>query len=114
MQDMKKTTFNGKEIVILELTVKQVREVFFRIEKEDPLFVDDLLDQPVPALVIIKATGIPLEELEESKPSELAALAKEVESVNPSVASLVRRRLAVFERMQAMTLDQSSTGQHAG
>lgn len=113
MKDMMKTTFNGKEIAILELTVKQVREVFSRIEKEDSLFVDDLLDQPVPALVIAKATGIPVEELEKSKPSELATLAKEVESVNPFVASLIKRRLAMFEKMQAMTLDPSLTGQPA-
>lgn len=113
MQDMKTITFDDKEINIQELTVRQVRAVFSRIEKEDPLFVDDLLDQPVPALVIAEATGIPVEKLDEYKPSALTELAKEVESVNPSVAGLIKRRLAMYEKIQDMTLNRSLTGQPA-
>lgn len=111
MQDMKTTTFNGKEITVKELTVKQVRQVFSRINEEELLFFDDLMDQPVPALIIAEATGIPAENLEDHKPSDLTALAKEVESVNPTVASLIKRRLAAFEKLQ--TLNQHLTGQPA-
>ncbi len=113
MQDMKTITFDEKEITIQELTVKQVRTVFSRIEKEDSLFVDDLLDQPVPALIIAESTGIPVDKLDEYKPSALIELAKEVESVNPSVASLIKKRLAMYEKIQDMTLNQSLTGQPA-
>ncbi len=113
MQDMKTITFNDNEITVKELTVKQVRQVFSRLEKEDALFLDDILDQHVPALVIAEATGISVTDMEGHKPSELVALAQEVASVNPSVASLIKKRLAVYEKMQAMTLNQPLTGQPA-
>lgn len=110
---MKTTTFNGTEITVKELTVKQVRAVFSQIEKEDALFLDDILDQEVPALVIAEATGVSIKDMEGHKPSVLVALAQEVASVNPSVASLIKKRLAVYEKMQAITLNQSLTGQPA-
>jgi len=114
MQDMKTATFDGKEITVRELTVKQVREVFSILEKEDASFLDDLLDQPVPALIIAKATGIPIDELYEHRPSALAELAKEVAAVNPSVASLIKKRLALYEKMQDMGFKQLLTEQPAG
>ena len=114
MRDAKEITFDGDQITICELTVKQVRSVFSRMENTDPVFLDDLLDQPVPALIIAEATGIQVEKLDNYKPSILEKLAKEVEAVNPFVASLIKRRLAMYEKMKSMTLDQPLTGQPAG
>lgn len=100
MQDMKSATFQGNRVTVKELTVKQVREVFERLNHEGHLFIDDLLDQPVPALVVTEATGIPLEQLEEALPSELITLCSEVIAVNPSLASMIKRRIEAFEKME--------------
>lgn len=104
MQDIKTTTFKGQTITVRELTVKQVREVFDRLDKESMLFIDDLLDQPVPALIVVESTGITLEQLEESKPSEVIPLCKEVIAINPSCASMIRRRVEAVTKMENIFL----------
>lgn len=104
MQDIKTTTFKGETVTVRELTVKQVREVFDRLDKESTLFIDDLLDQPVPALIVVESTGITLEALEESMPSEVIPLCKEVIEVNPSCASMIRRRVEAATRLQNIFL----------
>jgi len=108
------TTFKGQEITVNELTLKQVREVFERLNHEGQLFIDDLLDQPVPAMIVTESTGIPLEQLEEAKPSELVALCGEVIKVNPSLASMIRRRVEAADRMEQVLLSAKRlTGQSA-
>lgn len=114
MQDIKTTTFKGETVTVRELTVKQVREVFDRLDKESTLFIDDLLDQPVPALIVVESTGITLEMLEESKPSEVVPLCKEVIEVNPSCASMIQRRVEAATKLQNIFLSAKSlTGQSA-
>ena len=114
MQDIKTTTFKGETVTVHELTVKQVREIFDRLDKESTLFIDDLLDQPVPALIVVESTGIKLETLEESKPSEVLPLCKEVIEVNPSCASMIRRRIEAATRLQNIFLSAKNlTGQSA-
>jgi hypothetical protein len=104
MQDSTTTTFKEQTVTVKELTVKQVREVFNRLDKDSVLFIDDLLDQPVPALLIVESTGIPLEELEESRPSELIPLCSEVITVNPTCASMIRRRVEAANRLEKLLL----------
>ena len=84
MQDSTTTTFQGNPVTVRELTVKQVREAFERLKNEEQPFIDDLLDQPVPALLVTESTGVTLEQLEAAKPSELIALCEAVVKVNPS------------------------------
>ncbi|MGD9949320.1 MAG: hypothetical protein AB7U29_12700 [Desulfobulbus sp.] len=104
MQDSVTTTFQGKTVTVRELTVKQVRELFERLKNETPLFIDDLLDQPVPARAVSESTGIPLDQLEEAKPSELLPLCEEVIRVNPSLASMISRRIEAADRLEKALL----------
>ncbi|MBM9615979.1 hypothetical protein JWJ90_17050 [Desulfobulbus rhabdoformis] len=100
MQDNTTTIFKGKTVTVQELTVKQVRELFERMQRGEPLFIEDLLDQPVPILAVSESTGIPLDELEDTKPSELIPLCQEVTTLNPSLASMIRRRIEAADRLQ--------------
>ena len=114
MQDSMSTMFKGNTITVHELTVKQVRELFERLNNEDPLFIDDLLNQPIPALAVCESTGIPLAQLDEAKPSELIPLCEEVIRVNPSLASMISRRIEAAERLQeAICSGKNLTGQSA-
>jgi len=108
MQDSKATTFQGLAITVQELTVKQVRETFEQLRHEGQLFIDDLLDQPVPARIVTESTGIQLEQLEDAKPSELVALCEEVLKVNPSLASMIKRRIEAAERLENIILSGKS------
>lgn len=108
MQDSTTITFKGETVTVQELTVKQVREVFELLKKNDQLFIDDLLDQPVPALIITASTGIKLEQLEEGKPSELVPLCGKVVEVNPSLASMIKRRIEAVDRMEKIILSARS------
>lgn len=104
MQDSITTTFQGQSITVHELTVKQVREIFERLRNEQPRFIDDLLDQPVPALAVSESTGIPIDQLEEAKPSDLVDLCKQVVKVNPSLASMISRRIEAADRLEQVIL----------
>jgi len=104
MQDSITTTFQDESITVKELTVKQVRELFERLKNEPSLFIDDLIDQPVPALAVSESTGISLERLDAAKPSEVVALCGAVVKVNPSLASMISRRIEAAERMQQVIL----------
>nr|WP_320010558.1 hypothetical protein [uncultured Desulfobulbus sp.] len=108
------TMFKGNTITVQELTVKQVRELFERLKNEDPLFIDDLLDQPIPVLAVCESTGLPIDQLEEAKPSELVPLCEEVIRVNPSLASMIRRRIEAADRLQeAICSGKNLTGRSA-
>ena len=112
MQDTTTTTFKEQTVTVKELTVKQVREVFNRLDTESVLFIDDLIDQPAPALIVVESTGIPLEELEASKPSDLIPLCSEVMSVNPTCASMIRRRIEAASELKRILLSAKGlTGQ---
>lgn len=104
MQDSITTTFQGQSITVQELTVKQVRELFEKLKNEPSLFIDDLLDQPVPALAVSESTGIPLDQLEEAKPSDLVDLCGQVVKVNPSLASMISRRIEAADRLEQVIL----------
>lgn len=104
MQDSITTTFQGQSITVQELTVKQVREIFEKLKNEPSLFIDDLLDQPVPALAVSESTGIPLDQLEEAKPSDLVDLCGQVVKVNPSLASMISRRIEAADRLEQVIL----------
>ena len=104
MQDSITTTFQGQTITVQELTVKQVRETFERLNNEGQLFIDDLLDQPVPALIVTESTGIPLDQLEAAKPSEVIGLCQEVAKVNPSLASMIQRRIEAADRLEKVLI----------
>lgn len=114
MQDTRTAVFQGNTVTVKELTVKQVRQVFERLNHESHLFIDDLLDQPVPALVVTESTGIQLDQLEEGLPSELVKLCAEVVAVNPSLASMIQRRIEAYEWMEKVILSgKNSTEQSA-
>lgn len=114
MQDLTTTEFQGRTITVKELTVKQVREAFERLNHESTLFIDDLIDQPVPAIIICESTGLTLEELEDVKPSELLPLCREVIRINPSLASMIERRVeAVTQLEKVLRSAKSLTGQSA-
>lgn len=114
MQDSLTTTFKGQSVTVQELTVKQVREAFERLDKEPVLFIDDLLDQPVPGLIVVESTGLKIEELEDAKPSELIPLCSEVLRVNPTCASMIQRRIEAARKMEGLLLSvKNLTGQSA-
>jgi hypothetical protein len=108
MQDSITTTFQSQTITVKELTVKQVRELFERLKNEQSLFIDDLLDHPIPSLAISESTGIPLEQLDEAKPSELVSLCEQVVKANPSLASMISRRIEAAERLEQVILSAKS------
>ena len=113
MKDSSIITFNDKEITVEELTVKQVRETLAKIDKADPQLIDELMDCPVPALVITEATGITYAEMEKCKPSQLKELVKEVVNVNPSFASMIKRRVEAYKKMITNLSGSSLTAQSA-
>lgn len=108
MQDSITTTFQGQTITVKELTVKQVRELFERLKKEQSMFIDDLLDHPVPALAVSESTDIPIDQLEEARPSDLIELCETVVKVNPSLASMIRRRIEAANRLEQVILSANS------
>ena len=108
MQDSITTTFLGNSVTVRELTVKQVREIFERLKKDQSLFIDDLLDQPVPTLAVSESTGISIEQLEEGKPSDLVELYEAVVKVNPSLASMIRRRIEAADLLEQVILSANS------
>lgn len=109
MQDSTMVTFQGKELTVKEMTVRQVREVFERLKNEEQqLFIDELLDQPVPAMLITESTGVPLEQLESAKPSELLPLCEAVIKVNPSFASMIKRRIEAADRLEKALLSANN------
>lgn len=108
MQDSIITTFQSHPVTVKELTVKQVREIFERLKNEQSMFIDDLLDQPVPALAISESAGISIEQLEECKPSDLAELCEAVVKVNPFLASMIRRRIEAADRLEQVILSANS------
>ena len=108
MQNTDTVTFDGKEITITELSVKQIRQMFDQLDKQEPQLFDDLINEPVPTLAITISTGITLDKLEEHRPSEVAALAKEVIAVNPFLAAMITRRVAAFEKIAEMSRQHST------
>ena len=113
MKDSNTISFNGKEVTVEELTVKQVRETLSKIDKADPQLIDELMDCPVPALVITEATSITYAEMEKCKPSELKDLVEEVVLVNPSFAAMISRRVAAYTEMIASRSNSNLTTQSA-
>ena len=107
MQETTTVKFNGKDVKILELTIKQVRDIFSSLDKEDPQFIDDIMNLPVPVKIAEACTGITAEEMEETKPSELEKLLKGVEQTNPFLVGLIRRRVEAFDQMQNVLRKQS-------
>ncbi len=103
------TTFKlaGKEITIKELNVKQIKDILSQVDKDEPQFLDDLINEPVPALIIQESSGIPVEEMEKMFPSELIELAGEVKKVNPLLASMIARRVEAFEKMGNLLKNQA-------
>lgn len=104
MQEQRPIEWKGKHITINEITVKQIREVMSEVasssnEDETILSLNDLLEDHIPAQIIIKCTPIKLEELDECKPSELIELAGWVKSVNPTLASMIRKKIEAYEKI---------------
>lgn len=104
MQDSINVKFKENFITVKELTVKQVRESFERLKTDEQLFIDELLDQPIPALIVTQSTGLTLEQLENSKPSELIPLCEAIVKVNPSFASMIKRRIEAAEHLEKILL----------
>lgn len=90
--------FAGKKITLCELTVAQVRKVLEDLENlEESNTFDELLDSLVPASVIIKSSGLSMEELEKHSPSELLLLAEEVGVTNSFFLKMIERKVQAFE-----------------
>ena len=100
MQEIETITFNGKIVEVKELTVKQVRDVFLGIDKAEPQFIDELLNEPIPAMIITECTGVSVDEMEKQKPSELKPLVEAVKAVNPTLASMILRRVEAYDQLK--------------
>lgn len=99
----------GKEIIVQELTVAQVRKIISTVDIDEVAKdIDDLLDANVPALAIADATGLTLAEMEEYRPSELASLAWEVEQANPFLVGLVERKVKAYNEFHALMMRTGS------
>jgi hypothetical protein len=97
----KKSTFNGKDIIIKELTVAQVRKIIKNLEEvHDGLVIEEITESSLPAIAITEATGLSTEELEQAPPSVLALLIKEVEEANPFFVKMVRKRIELMEKLK--------------
>lgn len=83
MQDNVSATFNGDAVTVHELTVRQVRGVFNRLDSEDYQFIDELLYQPIPASIVMESTGLTLVQLEDATPSDLTRLYQITMKMNP-------------------------------
>lgn len=101
MQDLTTIEFKGETVTVTELTVKQVRQTFERVSKEDIPFIDDLVNRKVPALIVTECTGLTVDQLEDAKPSELDVLFDKVAEINPSLASMIQRRIEALDRIMA-------------
>jgi len=87
----KELNFNGKTVVVKELTVAQVTE-HLDGGAEIPTTAELLLDRAVPERVVRMATGLTSEEINGNvQPSDLAKLWDGVEEVNPFLSKLQER-----------------------
>lgn len=98
------TVFKGQSVTVRELTVKEVKEIFEGLEANDHLFIDDLLDQPIPALIVARSTGLTLDQIEDATPSESIPLCRMVAEANPACVSLIGRRIAAAERLEKIMI----------
>lgn len=104
MQNTPSIIFKGQNVEVRELTVKEVREIFEALDNNVQLFIDDLLDQPIPALIVTRSTGLELDQIEEATPAENIALCQKVAESNPACVSLIKRRIAAAERLEQIML----------
>ena len=91
-------TVAGKEIVVKELTVKQVEEVVDACADGDVTTLD-LLFNDIPSAAVVKSSGLSYEELQKMRPSEVRVIADEVKKVNPFFVSMFERLSAAAKEM---------------
>ena len=113
MQPAVLVKFGEREVTVRELTVSKVIYLLKASDERDPVNLDLLLDLPGATDVILGATGLSLEGLEEALPSQVAGLLEEVKKVNPHYAGAAQKLKEEMERIRDL-LPASLSGLPAG
>jgi phosphoserine phosphatase len=104
MREEKVTTVQGREVVIRQLTVHQVRD---SIEPGKELteweaVIQEMAEPFLPYQAVKMSTGVEAEELAELSQEELDGFFAEVSAVNPSLARLVQKMLDRADALQQL------------
>lgn len=93
MREANITKFNGKEITVRELNVREIREVLSSFDDARmPHMVEILFERPIPLLGVTLATGLDQEVLGgDVQPSEIAELLEVVRKLNPFLMGVLDR-----------------------
>ena len=98
-KEPKKITVSGTEITINELTAGQGKKILDNLNDQNLKIVDMLFPDRICADAVIESTGLSNDELGNFTPSELEEIIKEVETLNPTFASLVKRLATVGRKI---------------
>lgn len=98
MRKKKKTTFDGQDITITELSVEEITNIMEKTTKRREGVVDLMFPARMPIEGVALTTGLKTEELMQAAPSELDALFGEVEEVNPFFVKMCQ---ALFQDVPA-------------
>lgn len=105
MRKTKTTKFDGKEITVKELTVKDISRLLSSFDTDAEMHpVDLLFNDSFPALGISMSTGLTLDDLQgDIAPSDLDLLITEVKNINPFLVKLIQKLLVAGKAAGAKT-----------
>lgn len=93
-------TVDGREVIVRELTVAQIRELMDQSDKNSSVDVIDLLfSGRIPSDAVKTSTGLDAEALCRFSPSELDQIIKGVEDINPFFANMITRLSRMGEQI---------------
>ncbi len=102
MRKIKVIKFDGKELTVKELNVKEISVLVDGMDDEETCSVLDLLmDNGVSTAAVCVATGLSRDDLEKGdfSPSELSPLYEEVAAINPSYTSMLKKMETLTETL---------------
>ncbi len=115
MGEAKTLKIASKDIVVKELTVKEVEEVIDACVDGKAVSTIDLLFDDIPSIAVMKSSGLTLDELMEMRPSEIRTIVDAVKEVNPFFVSMQERLRGLAKGLlEARESSETSEGQSAG
>ena len=105
----KEIPFQGKTVVVRQLTVRETAEFFDNIGSMRVTTADLLMHRALPAAVVCTATGLTIDDLTgDVTPSELVGLWEAVEQENPFFLQTIER-FAALEQGGAAKLQATAS-----
>lgn len=97
----KAITVDGREVIVRELTVAQIRDLMDQFDKEAGSVdvIDLMFAGRIPFDAVKASTGLDAEALSTFSPSELDQIIKGVEDINPFFANMITRLSKMGEQI---------------